>query len=98
MSALHQGITAADFALSFDFIVESHGSVTVIDPTSQKALDWMYSHLPETCDRWGKLGFVIKTKFVADVLVGMRRDGLMSRQDFKDAMNERDAIATQWEN
>jgi len=76
-----------DFSMSFDVIVENHGSITVLDPTSRAALQWFYKHLPADCPRWGKLGFAIETNYVGDILDGMRRDGLYTEADFEQAMN-----------
>lgn len=90
-------MTPADFApkAKYDYIVEGHGSITVIDPVGVAALQWLYAHLPEDCPRWGKFGFAIETNFVGDVLEGMGRDGLMSSAEFDEAMaaNERDSYA-----
>ncbi len=88
-------VLAKDFDFSFDYIIERHGSITIIDPTSRAALEWLYCHLPEDCPRWGKLGFAIESKFVADILEGMARDGLMSEEDYTFNMNaeERDRHA-----
>ena len=88
-------ITPDDFGFKFDYIVEGHGSLTVIDPTSRAALQWLYAHLPEDCPRWGKLGFCVESNYVADILDGMARDGLLSEQGYVDAMSaeERDVHA-----
>lgn len=75
-------VLAKDFDFSFDYIIERHGSITILDPTSKAALEWLYAHLPEDCPRWGKLGFAIETNFVADILHGMARDGLMSEEEY----------------
>ena len=80
-------VTDADFGFSFDYIVEGHGSITVIDPTSRAALEWLYAHLPEDCPRWGKLGFAIETNYVSDILEGLARDGLHSEAEYVEAMN-----------
>jgi hypothetical protein len=81
------GVTQDDFGFSFDYIIEGHGSITIIDPTSRAALQWLYAHLPEDCPRWGKLGFAIETNYVSDVLEGMARDGLKSEAEYVEAMN-----------
>ena len=88
-------ILAKDFDFSFDYIIERHGSITILDPTSRAALEWLYCHLPEDCPRWGRLGFAVKTNYVGDVLEGMARDGLMSEEEYVFAMNaeERDLHA-----
>jgi len=59
-----------------DFRIQFEGSIVILWPDSKRALQWCYDHLPETCDRWGKNGYVIETRFIADVAAGMVRDGL----------------------
>lgn len=88
-------ITEDDFAFSFDYIIERHGSITILDPTSRAALEWLYAHLPEDCPRWGKLGFAVESNYVNDVLEGMARDGLLSEEEYVFSMNaeERDRHA-----
>ena len=88
-------VTNDDFGFSFDYIIERHGSVTILDPTSRAALQWFYRHLPEDCPRWGKLGFAVESNYVNDVLEGLARDGLLSEEDYVYAMNaeERDRHA-----
>jgi hypothetical protein len=88
-------ITPDDFGYSFDYIAEDHGSIVVLDPTSKAALEWMYRHLPEDCPRWGKLGFCVERNYVADVLAGMSRDGLLSEFDYERAMNEEQQLQNQ---
>jgi len=83
----------SEFGNNFDFTVNHQG--TVIDPVSNAALQWCYYHLPEDCPRWGRVGFAIETRYVADILAGMRRDGLMSEQEYVYNMNaeEQDRLA-----
>ena len=80
-----------------DFDVTDHGSIFVLEPISDAALQWCYTHLPEECDRWGKVGFVIGHRYIADVVAGMERDSLISVEDYKNSMEELNAIAHQWE-
>lgn len=84
------GISAADFGMSFDLIVEDHGSVVVLDPTSRAALQWMYKHLPADCPRWGKLGFCVEANYVGDVLEGMAADGLVTEAMYVRNMEEQE--------
>lgn len=88
-------VAPEDFGRDFDYTTEGHGSVTVITPDSPAALQWLYRHLPEDCPRMGALGFVIETNYVAEVLAGMKRDGLTSRFEYDEAManEERDRHA-----
>ena len=80
-------ITPEDFSFSFDYIIERHMDITVLDPTSQAALQWLYRHLPEDCPRWGKLGFCVENNYVGQILEHMAADGLMSEADYVEAMN-----------
>ena len=80
-----------------DFDVANHDSIFVIEPISDAALRWCYKHLPEDCDRWGRLGFVIEHRYIADVVAGMERDGLISVEDYKNSMEELNALAHQWD-
>jgi hypothetical protein len=82
------GITPEDFGFSFDVIVERHVDMTILDPTSQAALQWLYRHLPADCPRWGKLGFVIENDQVSRILNHMADDGLKTEAEYTRAMNE----------
>ena len=82
------GITPDDFGMSFDYIIENHGSLTVLDPTSRAALQWLYAHLPEDCPRFGKLGFCVETDYVSSVLESLARDGLVSEPEYVEAIQE----------
>ena len=83
-------ITAADYGNCFDYIILRRGGNTVIDPTSEAALQWLYRHLPEDCPRYGGQGFVIESEFVHDVLESMAVNGLLSEDDYVYAMNAED--------
>jgi len=84
-----------DFGPQHDFDIEDHGSIVVFDCDSRAALHWCYKHLPDDCPRWGGTGFAIEHRFIGPIIEGARRDGLMSRQDYEEAMNaeERDRYA-----
>lgn len=89
-------ITPDDFSLSFDYIVQPLGeSRTIIDPTSEAALQWLYKHLPEDCPRYGKLAFVVETQYLAAILERMYEDGLLNEAQYVENMenNERDQHA-----
>ena len=90
-------VSAADFGPEHDFDTEDHGSIIVIDCYSNAALQWCYHHLPEEVSRWGRTGFAIERRYIADIINGMKRDNLMDRKDYTDAMNEMDDLARQWE-
>jgi len=71
-----------------DFRIQNEGSVVILHPDSQAALEWCYAHLSESADRWGRAGYVIEPRYIGAVVIGMRRDGLMSDTDVKDAQEE----------
>ena len=88
-------IGPADFGTLFDFDIEDHGSIVVIDAYSNAALQWLYYHLPEDCPRWGAKGFAIEANYVADILLAMEIDGLMSRAAYERAMEEEQLLHAQ---
>ena len=88
-------IGPADFGTQFDFDIEDHGSIVVIDAYSNAALQWLYYHLPEDCPRWGAKGFAIEANYVADILLAMDIDGLMSRAAYERAMEEQRLLHAQ---
>lgn len=88
-------IGPADFGTQFDFDIEDHGSIVVIDAYSNAALQWLYYHLPEDCPRWGAKGFAIEANYVADILLAMEIDGLMSRAAYERAMEEEQLLHAQ---
>ena len=88
-------MTQDDFAKDFDFVLSRQGSITVIDPKSEAALQWCYRFLPEDCPRWGARGFAIETNYLGPILHGMARDNLISDEEYEFRMNaeERDRMA-----
>ena len=85
----------SDFGPEQDFDLEDAGSLTIIYPVSNAALQWLYRHLPEDCPRWGAKGFAIETNYVRDIIRAMKRDRLMSYQDYLEA--EEELHKTQWQ-
>jgi len=61
---------------------------------SEAGREWAYAKFPPDCPRFG-LGFIIDAGI--DVIRhGAQRDGLMSLEEFEDAMNEKNEIERQW--
>jgi len=85
------------FGPEHDFEVIVEGSVVIFDPVSKAALQWCYAHLPEDCMRWGKVGYVVEPRYIDDIIKGAKRDGLMSRQDYVEAMEENHNLSLQRE-
>ena len=86
-----------DFGPEHDFELEDHGTLVIFDPISEAALQWCYAHLPEDCPRFSTSAFLIEQEHIKGVVGGARRDRLMSRQDYIDAMEENHNLMTQWE-
>ena len=85
------------FGPEHDFEVENHGTIFIFTPVSKAAIQWCYAKLPEDCPRWGRLGFVVEHRFIAGVVAGAQRDGLMSREDYENACEEAHNQALQGE-
>ena len=79
----------------FDYWVTDQGTISILYPVCEAALQWCYKHLPEDCPRWGAVGFAIETNYIGDILERMREDGLLSEDEYVENMNaeERDRHA-----
>ena len=79
-----------------DFSVQCEGSITIIHPKSQACMDWCAGHLPEDCPRWGAAGYAIETNYLPPIVAHLKRDGLLSEDEYVEACrNEADA-QNQW--
>ena len=81
-------ITADDFGPRHDFEVDDHGSIFILTPVSEAALQWCYAHLPEDAPRWGSVSYAIEPRYIEDIVRGCQRDGLLSEDDYVEAMQE----------
>ena len=68
--------------LEYDYEVYDHGDTTVIYPVAKAAQEWCAAHLPANSERWGRHGYVIRTDSADLVLSGMKRDGLVSENEY----------------
>ena len=80
-------ITKADFGLCFDYRIIRRGGNTIIDPSSNAALEWLYRFLPADAPRYGGVGYVIESRYVSEILEAMAQDGLLSEDDYIYNMN-----------
>ena len=80
-----------------DFQITNRGPVSNFTPISDRGIAWVVDHIPEWVDRYGKRAFVLDTDEMDAVVAAAERDGLISTEDYEEAMNEMDAIARQWE-
>lgn len=61
-----------------DFLIADHGTVFLLQPITDRALGWVREHLPPDSPHFGS-SVVIEHRFVADIVVGIRDDGLVVR-------------------
>jgi hypothetical protein len=61
-----------------DFLIADHGSIFLLQPISDRALAWIHEHLPPDAPRFGS-SVVVEHRFVADIVTGIRDDGLVVR-------------------
>lgn len=91
-------VQPSDFGPTWDFELENHIDLWIITPVSEAALQWCYCHLPVDCPRWGARGHVIEADYVRPIIAHMRRDKLMSPEDYEQAEQENHALMLQGEN
>ena len=84
-------IASTDFGPEHDFTVDDEGTIVIITQVSEAAKQWLYAHLPEDCPRWGA-GFAIEHRYAKEIIEGMQNAGLMSLEDYDEAMNELNQI------
>lgn len=58
-----------------DFTLYNHGSLVVLTPTSAVGYDWAREHIAHDANRWGD-GYAVEPRYVADILDGIKEDGL----------------------
>ena len=59
-----------------DFVLIDHGSIVILDPVTDAALEWCYEHLPEDAPRWGRVGYAIELRYIHEIADAAVRDGL----------------------
>ncbi len=92
-----ENIQPGDFGPSYDFELENHINKFIITPVSNAAVQWLYRYLPSDCPRWGACGYVVETRYLQSIVNHMRRDRLMSPDDYNNAMEENAALQMQGE-
>ncbi|MFA5900269.1 MAG: hypothetical protein WC829_14285 [Hyphomicrobium sp.] len=58
-----------------DFRFADHGSVTLLTPVTDAALDWVAENLSIDRTNWGP-AIVIEPRYAVDILDGLQGDGL----------------------
>jgi hypothetical protein len=59
-----------------DFTVEDHGSVFILQPTTDAASAWIDEHIDPLAMRWGKAGLVVEAFYVRDLVARLEQAGL----------------------
>lgn len=59
-----------------DFIVQNEGTVFILWPKTENALEWCVEHLPEDATRWGD-SYVVEHRYIEDIVKGIRADGFI---------------------
>jgi len=58
-----------------DFTVQNEGSIFLLHPHTPSAHDWVSEHIPEDAQFFGD-AVVIEHRYIADIVEGVRADGL----------------------
>lgn len=59
-----------------DVRIENHGSLYLLRPISVGAKEWIEDNIP-TDAQWFGGALVVEPRYVSDILVGLRSDGLV---------------------
>jgi len=65
-----------------DYEVLDHGSIQILNPVSEGAIEWCAAHLPANCPRWGVNGYVIEPRYIGPILEGMHNANLLSEEEY----------------
>lgn len=60
---------------TYDFTLAHHGSISLLQPTSDAGEQWVGEHIPANAPEWCG-GIVIEHRFVDNILDGIAADGL----------------------
>lgn len=58
-----------------DFEVQNEGTIFLLHPKTQAALDWAKEHLPEDVQRFGE-AYVVEHRYIQNIVDGAKNDGL----------------------
>lgn len=61
-----------------DFSVRSDMSISLLEPLTAAAREWVEEHLPEDHQTFGN-SVVVENRYMPDIVTGIRRDGLAVR-------------------
>ena len=61
-----------------DFEVQNHGSIFLLCPLTDSAIEWVDEHLPEDVLTFGR-GICVEHRFISDIVRGIQDSGLVAR-------------------
>lgn len=59
-----------------DFNITGGGTLYVLDPLTPRAKAWIKDHVDDNALTWGPNAIAIEHRYVADIIDGIRADGL----------------------
>lgn len=62
-----------------DFLFADHGSIILLTPITEAALDWVAAHIPDDAQTFGG-GIAIEHRYWPDIIWGINDDGLTVTQ------------------
>jgi hypothetical protein len=62
-----------------DFAVVNHGTLYVLHPLTPAARAWINQNIDSSALRFGPNGIAIEHRYIADIMDGMKRDGLVQQ-------------------
>lgn len=64
-----------DLENTIDVTIANHGSIVIVTPLTQAAMDWVDENVSKERQAWGD-GFAVESRYADDLICGMRADGL----------------------
>lgn len=58
-----------------DATVEGHGTIYLVRPVSEAAVQWINEHVDTDAQRWGT-AIAVEHRYIRDIVDGMLADGL----------------------
>ncbi len=67
--------TAKEAVMRADFTVQDEGTIFLLTPVSDLAVDWVDSHLPQDAQHFGD-SILVEHRYISDIVAGIQDDGL----------------------
>jgi len=64
--------------ITVDFEVQNHGSIFLLCPLTDSAIEWIDEYLPEDILTFGR-GVCVEHRFILDIVRGIQEAGLVAR-------------------